>query len=419
MSDDTALPILGQRVGPLTARHVLEACLASGADPARSLYIHTPFCAHKCHYCDFYSFVDTRDREAAFVQRLGDELRALAPLTKGQPLRTVFIGGGTPSLLSDGAWQRLLADLHGAFRLGTEHEPAEFTVECNPESVRHSLAAILAEGGVNRVSLGAQSFDAHHLATLERRHDPARVSTALAMLADAGIERRSIDLMYAIPDQTLDELARDLDAALALPIDHLSAYNLTYEPNTAMTTRLHRGEFLPTGEDLELAMFDLIAERAADAGFDRYEVSNYARPGGECRHNLAYWRQEPWLAAGPSASAHVGGHRYKVVPRLDSYLQRSDQGLPAINDHEPPDAKRLIAETIMTGLRLREGVDGPALTGTLLRIDPGAGTALQEEVEACRARGWLTPDASRWTLTPAGLPLADHVASELMSRVLA
>ncbi|MEL6497666.1 MAG: radical SAM family heme chaperone HemW [Planctomycetota bacterium] len=411
--DNTTLHILRQRPAA-TARGVVASVLASDAPPPRSLYIHIPFCYHKCHYCDFYSFVDSQDRQPAFVARLIDELRSLAPLAHGRPLRSIFVGGGTPTLLADDLWRTVLAELGSLFDL-TEiwSGDGEFSVECNPETARPALFDILVAGGVNRISVGAQSFDPAHLNTLERHHDPASVGRALDLAQCAGIKRRSIDLIYAIPNQSERDAAADIDTALSMPIDHLSAYNLTYEPQTAMTRRLERGDFVPADEDTELAMFWLIRERCLAAGLDAYEVSNFARPGDECRHNLAYWRQEPWLAAGPSASAHIGGHRYKVVPNLTDYMNRSDDGHPPIVDHEPPDPARALAEIVMTGIRLREGIDIAECVSAAEEF--GRAAALLAEIESVRAQGWASADSQRLTLNERGLPLADHVASCLMS----
>ncbi|MGP1272972.1 MAG: radical SAM family heme chaperone HemW [Phycisphaerales bacterium] len=414
MPDDTALHILRQRPTQ-TARAPLEDAAARGGEVVRSLYLHVPFCEHKCHYCDFYSFVDTRDRQAAFVRRLIRECRALAPLTRGETIRTVFVGGGTPTLLAEDLWTRLLTELHQLFRIDAT---TEFTVECNPETATPVLFARLADGGVNRLSIGAQSFDPRHLRTLERLHDPEKVLPALEMAHAAGIHRCSVDLIYAIPGQSLADLDRDLDRALDLPIEHLSAYNLTYEPNTAMTKRLARGEFNPVDEDDEARMFERVGERLAGAGFVRYEVSNYAKPGRECRHNLAYWRQESWLAAGPSASAHVGGHRFKVVPRLDDYLARDDEGYALIVDHEPPDPRRSLGERLMTGLRLAEGIDRDCALRDARRIDDATAARLQSAERSCIDQGWLDAAGDRWTLTPAGILFADAAAAELLSAVL-
>ncbi len=381
--------------------------------PAASLYIHVPFCSHKCHYCDFYSIVDPRDRQSVFVERLTAELRALAPWG-ARPLRTIFVGGGTPSLLAPTLWERLLATLHDAFDLDAiKRGDGEFTVECNPESVTPDLLRILAAGGVNRVSLGAQSFDRAHLATLERRHNPENVARALGLARDAGIARRSIDLIYALPGQTLDQWRADLRAALALGTEHLSCYALTYEQGTAMTARMLRGEFRRADEDSEADMFEETVRILRDAGLERYEVSNFARPGAECRHNLAYWRQENWLAAGPSASGHVGGRRWKNLPRLDDYLDRSQHGFAPVTDVEWPDPRRALAERLMTALRLREGADAAAVRADAAAIE----AALPARLEACArgfiSRGLLT-DGARWAPTESGFLVADALAVDFL-----
>lgn len=388
-----------------TARGPLSA--AGGTDPVRSLYLHVPFCTHKCHYCDFYSIVDPRDRRAAFVDRMGRELAALAARTRGEPLRSVFVGGGTPSLLGPALWRRLLETLRRHYDLSSPD--LEFTVECNPESVTRELMDVLADGGVNRVSIGAQSFDRRHLGMLERRHDPENVERAVGLARDAGIARQSVDLIFGIPGQTPAEWERDLRRALALGTSHLSCYNLTYEPGTAMTARLRRGEFDPAREDDEIEMFRSARRLLREAGLERYEISNYARPGHECRHNLAYWRQDQWLAAGPGAAAHVAGHRWKNVPRLDDYLAVDDDGFAPIMDHEPPDPGRARRERIMTGLRLAEGLDPAAVLD-----GPGRGDLLTV-ARGYERRGLLTMDSARWRLTEAGVFLADRIAADLMA----
>jgi oxygen-independent coproporphyrinogen-3 oxidase len=452
MAHNTALPILRQRGTPQTARAALgdaparghaQGAVRGGAGPARSLYVHVPFCFHKCHYCDFYSIVDTRDRQEAFTQRLVRELRALAPWAAGAPLRTIFVGGGTPSLLRVDLWERVLAALGEYFDLslirragaatgaardtneaGRERE-AEFTVECNPETVTPALMGALRGGGVTRVSVGAQSFDPRHLKTLERWHDPANVHRALEMARGADIPRASIDLIYAIPGQTLEDLDADLRTALGtglgpeggLGLSHLSAYSLTYEPNTAMTARLKRGEFAPAPEDLEVEMLGLLLERTRGAGLERYEVSNFARRGEESVHNLAYWRQEQWLAAGPSASGHVAGHRWKNAPRLDDYLSVDDEGFAPIVEHESPDARRALIERLMTGVRVREGFDAGEIAAQAGAISPGVRDAVARVIDAEVGAGRLSVVGGRVGPTEAGFLLADGVALQFLEAV--
>jgi oxygen-independent coproporphyrinogen-3 oxidase len=418
VSKDRALPILGQRGGQHTpnTRHPLAtgpAALPDASRPgARSLYIHVPFCFHKCHYCDFYSIVDRQDRQPAFTDRLVHELEAIA--RAADPLATIFIGGGTPTLLRLDLLTRVLAAVRTHFDLSPT---IEWTVEANPETLTDEVATVLAEGGVNRVSVGAQSFDPRHLKTLERWHDPESVPRALEAARAAGITRRSLDLIFAIPGQTLADFARDLDTAFALGTTHLSAYNLTYEPATAMTARLHKGELEPADEDLEIDMLDALVDRTHAAGLARYEVSNFAAPGHECAHNLAYWRQHDWLAAGPSASGHVAGHRWKNTPRLADYLQPTPDHLPPVIDHEPPDPRRALAERIMTGLRLREGLPRAEMLARAAALDADTHDRLAAAIDNLKTKGHTESDPDTIRLTRPAMLLADGLAATLMAAV--
>lgn len=417
--DTIAIPLRQQQGGRTSA-----GPLGSAHEPARSLYIHVPFCFHKCHYCDFYSFVDSRDRQPAFVEALVRELDGLA--AHAGALETVFVGGGTPSLLRPELWERLLGALRERFDL---RSLAEFTVECNPETVTPELMRTLAGGGVGRVSVGAQTFDPRHLRTLERWHEPRSVERALSLARDAGIARRSIDLIYAIPGQSMEDLERDLDALAALArdpgLEHVSCYALTYEPNTPMTVRMERGDFDPADEDLEARMMERVRERLAGEGLARYEISNFARtPEAQSLHNLAYWRQRSWLAAGPSASAHLrlgrtalGSHRYRNAPRLTDWMEGVERtGFSPIADWEGPDPARLLRETIMLGLRLDEGLDAEALRADAREI--GAEAGLVEAAEAQERAGLLVgAHGARWRLSDAGAMLCNRVVGALMDAV--
>lgn len=399
--------------------------------PVRSLYIHVPFCFHKCHYCDFYSFVGTQDRQEQFVAALERELEALAPHADADAddgLETIFIGGGTPSLLRPEFWRRLLDALDRHFELRRVRSGGEFTVECNPETVSPELMETLAAGGVNRISVGAQSFNTAHLKALERWHDPANVQRALALADEVGIKRRSVDLIYAIPGQTLADVRTDLASALELDpgVEHISAYCLTYEPNTAMTKRVERGDIEPLDDDLAAEMQTLVYETLRDAGFERYEVSNFARGAdAQSLHNLAYWRNEQWLAAGPSASGHVlttdpetglpAGARWKNLPRLSDWMARVNAGgFSPVVDYEAPDPVRTLKERIMMGIRLAEGLDGELVLTMAERID---------SAEALRVAHAKQVDlrffqkGRRWRLTERGFLHADGVAGELMRQI--
>ena len=417
-SDDNRIPLLQQR--PTPANFQAHPLRTGGAGTlrgnVRSLYLHVPFCSHKCHYCDFYSLVDTQDRQEAFVERLIRELHGLSPFAAQGPLRTVFVGGGTPSLLRMDLWERLLETVADRFDLSEiQQGRGEFTVECNPESVTPELLEALRAGGVDRISMGAQSFHASHLKTLERLHNPATVRPAIQMARDAGFDRLSVDLIFGVPGQTLDEWRSDLDSALALGTEHLSCYNLTYEKGTAMTARLNRGEFSPADEDVEVDMYELTVEHLAAAGLRRYEISNYSKPGCESRHNLAYWRQEEWLAAGPSASGHVAGWRWKNVARLDDYLRASPDGLPEVADAEAPDAARATRERMWTGLRLWEGLDAVSTLEEVRTFDPRAAERLRAAANKARDQGVLDEMDGRWVLNKRGMLVADSIVVDFMA----
>lgn len=364
-------------------------------------YFHIPFCFHKCHYCDFYSLVDTRDRQEAFTQRMLVELQSLGQIFQPRP-RTIFVGGGTPTLLKPELWVKLLAELHRGFDLSRLEE---LTVEANPETVTPQLMSVLAEGGVNRVSIGSQSFNTDHLKTLERWHDPQTVGRAVDMARHAGIRNVNLDLIFAIPGQTLQQWLEDLRKALALEPQHLSCYSLTYEPNTPMTQKLKMGLVKRTDNALEEEMYAATIEHLTQAGYEHYEVSNFAKPGHRCRHNLLYWRNSSWLAIGPSAAGHLNGVRWKNMPHLGRYLA-STGGCP-VQDVEQLDAVASVGEQLMLGFRLLEGVENAWLDSVT--------TDRHRQILAGYVSDGLmlrTPTHTR--LSPKGLMWADSLLAELL-----
>jgi len=419
-----------------------------GADPpppVHALYLHLPFCFHKCHYCDFYSVVEPAGQDAprqqAFLHALQDELTRQAERYPLQP-RTLFAGGGTPTYLRADLWQALLQTLH---QLGI-HQPdhdQEFTVEANPETVTPELMHTLVAGGVNRVSIGAQSFDRTSLKALERWHDPDSVPRCVEICRNAGLHNFSLDLIFAIPGQTLAMLERDLDALIALAPTHLSTYGLTYEPNTPLTAKLRVGNVTAIGEDLERDMYDLVLNKLEAAGYSHFEVSNWAltekpqahgvaashasanavgsplattstpatqsSPASDhrCRHNLAYWHNHNWLGVGPGAASHVAGHRWRNAPNLTRYI--NDAPTPPTEDHEQLDDAGRFAEQLMLGLRLREGIDLDWFEkNPCLRADQ------RETADEWIARGLLEVAGGRLRLTRRGLFVADSVIARLL-----
>ena len=404
------------------------AVAPTGPNPTprvEGLYIHVPFCFHKCHYCDFYSIVDppdkSGDRQEQFAERLIEELDFRAGKAHLRP-RTVFVGGGTPTILRAGLWRGILGKLGN---LGALDGVEEFTVEANPETVTAEMAQTLREGGVNRMSIGCQSFDAALLKTLERWHDPRSVTTAVETARAAGIKNINLDLIFAIPGQTLPELDADLEAALVLEPQHLSCYGLTYEPNTPMTRRLSLGLFRPAPEELERDMYARIMDRLAASGFEHYEISSWAASAFEprnsipmprasrpepspyrCRHNLLYWTNADWLGIGPSAASHIGGYRWKNDPHLGRYLKGSP---PPTIDHEHLSPTQSIGEILMLGLRMPEGVRLDWIECHTDRTDPRH-PVMDELVEL----GMLERTDTHLRLSHEGLFVADSVIGKLL-----
>ena len=384
----------------------LPELLAQGTHAFRGVYAHVPFCRHKCHYCDFYSFVDTEERRDAFVARATAEVDAWTPLV-GEPLETLFLGGGTPTMLAPEQLSAFLAHLAGRFPW---REDREWTVEANPETVDASMARALADAGVNRVSMGAQTFQPRLLHALERRHDPASVARAVAHLRAAGIARVNLDLIYAVPGGTLAEWEDDLRQALALQPDHVSCYGLMYESNTPLGQRHARGQVQAAPEELELAMHRVACDVLGVAGLEHYEISNWAKPGLRCRHNELYWRNDDWLAIGPAASGHASGLRWRNVPRLGDWLASGPWS--PVQDVERLDHDGQVGEAFMMGLRLLEGMSLDRVESLLTRGARSVSRrlALARHHEA----GLLETAGDRVRLTEAGRMLASQVAMDLL-----
>lgn len=374
-----------------------------------ALYLHIPFCFHKCHYCDFYSLVEreNHDRQDVFTQRLCDELITRAAEVALKP-RTLFVGGGTPTLLRPNLWAKILETLAS---LDITPRLEEFTVEANPETVTDELAHVLAKGGVRRTSIGAQSFQPQLLKALERWHDPANVGLAAKRLRAAGVQEINLDLIFAIPGQTMATLKADLDEAMALGPDHLSYYGLTYEPQTALTQRLKMGQVTPAPEELEKEMYEYLLKRLDEEGFEHYEVSNWARRSEKgprvCQHNMAYWQNKNWLGVGPGAGSHVDGYRWKNLPHLAKYLSNTPQ--PPMIDIEPPDVERQLGEALMLGLRLRQGV-GLDWYNNAVKANDGRRIVIGEMI----GLGMMEQTATHLRLTQRGLLVADYIVGKLL-----
>jgi len=323
---------------------------------AAALYMHVPFCASKCGYCDFYSLVFNRDLADGFVRAAAAELSAGA---EGLfvPLESVFIGGGTPTVLGAELLEALLRGVGPLIA-----DDTEFTVEANPEPLGPSIPELLVAGGVNRVNLGVQSFREDELRVLGRMHSPSAAGRAVAALRKAGIVNVAVDLIYGIPNQTMASWLDSLDKAIQLGIDHLSCYCLSFEPGTPLGADLAAGRLREMPEQLQRDCYYAAIEVAARAGLEHYEKSNFARPGRRCRHNLTYWHNRPYLGVGPGAASYIGGVRRMNLPDLEQYVRAILNGRPCPASAERLTGRAAMAETLMLALRLTEGADRPAIT---------------------------------------------------------
>jgi oxygen-independent coproporphyrinogen III oxidase len=390
-----------RHLDPALAPHELQPSLV------RHLYLHLPFCVHRCGYCDFVTVVGREEQHAAYVDALLAELelerRCLAPR-----LDTVFLGGGTPTFTVASELDRLLAALPPA---------AEVTVEANPETVTPDLAVLLRERGVTRVSLGAQSFQPHLLGVLERRARPADVRRAFYDLRGANFDNISLDLLYGIPGQSSSDLERDLEEALALGPEHLSCYELEAKPGTRFT-HTHGAELARQREAME-GYFERVVDVLTGVGYRWYETANFCveavRAGGRdlrARHNLAYWRGRDYLGLGIGAVSTVGGVRWRTTPKLAAYLMALARREPPQRELEPLSTDVRLTEQILLGLRLDEPVRLAGLEDALDR----EGIARMERLglaERRREEG----GAELIALTPRGRMLGGAVTVELLGKV--
>ena len=374
-----------------------------------SAYLHIPFCRVRCGYCDFNTYTSSELRgakqedyastlvgEIALARRVLDDAGAL------RPMDTVFFGGGTPTLLPAGDLARMLDSAVSAFGIA---DGAEVTVEANPDTVTPEVARILADAGVTRLSVGMQSAVPHVLAALDRTHQPANVRTAVAAAKDAGLAV-SVDLIYGAPGESIDDWEASLDAALELESDHISAYALIIEDGTKLARQIRRGEVPTPDDDLQADMYELADARLGSAGFDWYEVSNWARtPAQQSRHNLAYWRGSDWWGFGPGAHSHVAGLRWWNVKHPAAYAQRLAASESPAAGTERPDAQAHLLERVLLLSRLAEGIAVADLP-----------VSRRSRVAGLIADGLVDPGSAlrgRVTLTLRGRLLADAVVRAL------
>ncbi len=366
------------------------------------LYLHIPFCEIKCGYCDFYSVTNGRgDARAEYVAALLEEIRAKGD---GRPADTVFLGGGTPSLLDPAQVAVILNALRAAWVLAPD---AEITLEANPETVTEEKLRGFREAGANRISFGVQSLDDAQLKALGRIHSADRARRAIEEARRAGFARINADLIFGLPGHTLDRWRRDLGEVLAWPVDHVSAYELSIEDDTAFG---RRPPTLP-GEEAVATMWEAAMDDAAAAGFAHYEVSNYARPGAECRHNLKYWLDTDWVGLGASAWGLAAGVRYGNPRSLAKYYAGRMTGFPPEKTDELPRDGQM-AETLVLNLRLRAGCE---TAGFEARYGPGSLNRFAPVLAPHEEAGRVERHAGRLALTRAGLMVANSIWGDVYS----
>lgn len=370
----------------------------------RSAYIHVPFCKYRCGYCDFAIVADRDDLTGAYLDAVATELSWL-----GEPreVDTLYFGGGTPSHLEAASLATLCETVLRWHPLAAGYE---WTVEANPESLTADRVQVLAEHGVTRLSLGVQSLDDAKLRSLERNHSRADVLRSMDYARAAGMQV-SIDLMFAAPGETLARWRLDLAAAIELAPDHISTYGLTWEPGAAFTVRRDKGLLRPLDEELERTMYGEAIDRLNAAGFEHYEVSNFAQPGRRSRHNEVYWAGREYFAAGPGAARYVAGARSTNHRSTATYLKRVAAGESPIFEQEELSGEERAHELLVLGLRRLEGVERATFAAKSgYQIDQLAGEAIRKFVELCL----LSDDGSRVKLTREGLFVSDGLWPELL-----
>jgi len=369
------------------------------------LYLHIPFCRQACHYCDFH-FSTLMPDKGKMVRAMVRELKIQKDYLTPDDLHTVYFGGGTPSLLSE----KELATIMEAIRKQYHFKPdAEITLEANPDDLSEATIAMLANQGINRLSIGIQSFHDPHLRFMNRIHTAQEAEASVRLAQDAGITNLSVDLIYAIPAENDDILLSDIEKTLALGVEHISAYCLTVEPRTAFGNWTKTGKMAPIEDEFAARQFEILMSKLQKAGFEQYEISNFAKNQKYSRHNSAYWQRRPYLGIGPSAHSYNGTSRQYNVSNNAKYLEGTkNKALPMTREMLTPEDQ--VNEYLLTGLRTKWGCRLDflqELSGGIFLIKTG------EEIFRLKEVGWLHLRDGLLLLTEKGKLFADQVAARL------
>jgi oxygen-independent coproporphyrinogen-3 oxidase len=368
--------------------------IGNGIEELHHLYVHIPFCPKICPYCSFYKEATDRNKTQAFLDAVLLDLDRRLKEISCCRIYTIFFGGGTPSALSVKQLEFLLAGIRRRIDLS---QLREWTLEMNPATVSLEKAIMLRDFGINRVSMGVQSWDSEMLARLGRVHSAQQAERSFQILREAGFTNVNLDLIFGIPGQSADVLEKSLSMTIGLGPEHISAYSLTYEEDTEYFLRYQRGEFRKDTEQ-DALYFERTMAILESAGFSQYEISNFAKPGYECLHNLAYWQGHAYLGLGPSAFSTFGGRRWQNTPDTGQYIQQIQAGLEPVGFQEAITEQIRRAESIAFGLRTAEGVPEAVLEQWTV------------ELEELRREGYLETESTRVRLTRKGRLVADSIA---------
>jgi len=370
------------------------------------IYIHIPFCRSKCDYCDFYSLAGREGDMDIYQKALLAHISETAPLARHMEVDTIYFGGGTPSFYGAKRLTSVLALLKKQFRVLRD---AEITLEANPDSVDVNMLNKLRRAGFNRLSLGVQSACDAHLRCIHRPHDFQQAKDAVAAARKAKIKNLSLDLIYGLPGQDMNDWQDTLEQVLALEPEHLSCYGLKVEEGTALFDRVTRGERVPD-DDAQADMYLWTVSRLEQAGYPQYEISNFARPGMQSRHNLRYWLTRPYIGFGPGAHSDFGGRRYSFVRDLDEYIGGVLAGKSITDSSELIPERERSGEYLMLRLRTAQGIEEWEYRRSyFMNFDP-----LEEKLLAYERRGWAQRNGNRWRLTPEGFLISNQLIGELM-----
>jgi oxygen-independent coproporphyrinogen-3 oxidase len=367
------------------------------------LYLHIPYCLHKCGYCDFNSHPENREESEIYVSALLSEIEHYAPQLAGKTVSTVFFGGGTPTLLPPASLDKILGKVKNHYNLSRD---CEITIEANPATVKQETLDQIRSSGFNRISIGVQSFDADELKLLERVHSVEEIHTTLHRARLAGFDNLSLDLMSGLPGQSLEKWKSNLLQALDKKPDHISAYGLTIEPATSFFKLQERGLLRLPPENIQLEMLQTTIEILPSAGYDQYEISNFARPGFESRHNLNYWDNGEYLGLGAGASSYLNGERFKNTNLPSRYIREVQAGGAAVESTEKLDLLHAMGETIMLGLRRLKGIPIEEFEN---RFQISFQKVYGKVIDPLLEEGLITLNQNRMALSREGIFLADSV----------